>query len=417
MNVNNLKQVWMLDNDKDFKYIEMCNLMEQQEKCRGKSRDYQFIDWKRYFDFYKFNPKGQKYRIKEFYLVVKDKIDNRKGNSGTSEGSRNNYKGVYLEYAIPLLLQCLSNYKENYSILTTTNQLAERIHIVNHNYSTANNNRNKYNQYMYEFNKFTNYTAKRDVFDSLYEIIKPIIVGALNNLEKNNNINYHQTYIIYYVEIVEETVIHDMRESNIEESAIIREIEEQTLLSMGIENVIALQHNNKLRNDYYKKVEKLVKEQIEMEFYCTGYKINVIDEVKGLDNIKELQLHMNETVLSKAINKITKKKNKILTSENKFFKGSIKGSRTKVVLEKWDKDRLNVNYMIEAEEMVKSLVVRNYRDIGADIEQTKVKRYIKYEDVDFNVMTQNDIRELAKNAIDEETREIMEVYFIKDLPF
>ena len=74
-------------------YKKLCILLDEEPKT-GKSRQLQLRDWERYFRYSKV---GNKFVIKEIYLEPKEKIDNRKGNSGTSEGSRNN-NDIYGQY-------------------------------------------------------------------------------------------------------------------------------------------------------------------------------------------------------------------------------------------------------------------------------------------------------------------------------
>lgn len=323
---------------------------------------------------WKWHKEGRKIIVDEVYPEIREKIDNR----GKSEGSRGNNEGIYAKYSTPLLFEYLKNYKTNNgaTLYCTTNQLAERIGAINCNYTTANNNREKYNQYMYNKNKFMNYTAKKDIFDALHEIIKPCIVGTLEKLQENKHIIYWQTYLIFYKDEEEgKKTITDVRISKDEETSIIRDIEVKVLESMGLENTKALQYNNKLQKEYYGKVNELVKLEIEMEFYCTGYKIIILFEevIEENKNIPELKTKLNNIIFERAMKKINRKKDKVekeldgyLGLPNPFWK-------------KWDKDRLNGKYILEAEEMIKSLVKISYRDIRDVILHTKDSKNAKNE--------------------------------------
>lgn len=336
-----------------YKYKNLCEVLEIEEKHNTCSKNSQLKELSTIMDITK---EKTFYTISEIYEVALDKIDDRKGHSGKSEGSRNNYEGIYLQYSTAIMLNTLNVYKETYGNIMygTANQLALRIGIVNNNYAIANSNRDKFSNYTYKVNRLSNFTSRRDCFDALSEIVKPCIVSTLNKLQNNGDIDYLQTILIYNG--------NDCRVATDKEISIINKVEDDVLLFMEIENKQVLRHNNKIQKNYYDEVNNRVKKLINLSYFCTGFKIIIFGKNEEIIDITETKALLNKIILERATKKLKKKTLKI----KQLFKKPLGFTDCP----KWDKDRLNIDYMIEAEETLYMLVGLKYKDISKAIKET-----------------------------------------------
>lgn len=341
-----------IELNRSYKYKELCEIFGEQKKS-GKGKILQFEKWKRYFNIE--NGEKATFIITEIYETPKEKIDNR----GKSEGSRGNNEGISIKYSIPLMLDyfqcCLKN---NQSIIyTTSDNLAKVIGIINDNYFKEKNDRKKYGEYINDESKTWNYTTYCDVLNSLSEIVRQTILGTLEKLQKNEYINYVQTYLISYKMEDDSKEELKIRIATNEEIKIIYEVEEEVLAEMGLDNTIRLQSNSKLKNKYYKKTSEMSRKKIEeelrekIEWYYVGFEIKILDkDTEEIENMKELKTKLNDSITERALGKINNKKYNA-EKELKNFKGF-----GKPILKKWYQDRLKDNYIAEAEEMIKYLV-------------------------------------------------------------
>lgn len=89
-----------------YKYPKVCEIFEQK-KNGGKAKALQIKDWERYFTI----EKGEKatFIFKDVLEEPIVKVDGR----GKSEGSRNNYDGIYTKYSAIILLDYLNTYKQS----------------------------------------------------------------------------------------------------------------------------------------------------------------------------------------------------------------------------------------------------------------------------------------------------------------
>ena len=89
MDVKRLKEEWLKNKEREFKYKELLSILKEEHKSSGRSRNYQLQDWKRYFNFYKPNQKGHKFIITEIYTTPLPKTDGRI-NNGKNPNSHHN---------------------------------------------------------------------------------------------------------------------------------------------------------------------------------------------------------------------------------------------------------------------------------------------------------------------------------------
>jgi len=399
-----------LELNKEYKNKnEVCKLLGIEKAKGGRNIKYQDIEIARYIKLEKST--GHKLIVTEIYTEIKDKIDNR----GKSEGSRNN-NSIYTENSSTLLLEHLNKLrKQKNSIIlyATTKQLAHGIGLINNNYATATYDKEKFRNFMFNKNRFANYMARKDVFDVLYSIVKPVIVNALEKLQKDKYIKYTQGYLIYFKHITGNKSI-DVRKSNTEENRIIKNIQVKVLKELGIEDAKSLRNNNKLQDKYYKKVEELVKEKIEMQYFVTGFEITMlIERIKDDTNIKEIKKILNDIIFERATIKIRKKIN--------ISKDLMKGF-SKIKLNRWDKERTDCTYLFESEEILRSLVKLDYQDISNLIKETPLRKYKKHiveKGIDFSELSQAEIKNIYDSAQDQATKDGISWYIDDNanLPF
>lgn len=339
MNIENLKNEWLKDNNKEFKYKEMCSLLAEEEKKSGKSRNYQFKDWKRYFDFYKPNPKGQKIIITEFYKQVVEKIDNRGKNKNSHKHSTSSYEE--LEY---ILLDCINKYKKC-TIYVTNNILATQT-ITNNNYYFAMKNQKYFNVYMKKLDKLSNNTITKDLFSNISTSCKGIIQTSLEKLHKKYGLKYDYNYIL--IERVEDegNIIDETRSATTEEIKTIDITTKNYISKFNTKNskkIKKLNDVNYLKQELYREFydgldievfESLHKhDSTEIKMYFKGYIIEPLENIAEILNdidIKQLKEKLNKKFIENSTNNIIRqiqRKEKIINEyiEDKIEKGNVWG--------------------------------------------------------------------------------------------
>lgn len=329
MNIIKLQNDWEQDVDKHYKYKELCILLGEEEKSRGKSRDYQLQDWKRYFDFYKPNPKGQKYIITEIYDTPKEKADNR----GKNENSHHNQsEGEFT----PILQKLLKSYlryaytqqDDRHVLYTTNNQLGKILGFFNTDYQFAISNKINLINVMkvMSYQKIYNHRSIYD-FIEFSENYKNHIRYQLQKLEKEGKIEFCYDYIITFVDKTEYTITEEgmkiykseCRVPYPDEMAAIEQIQIDILEELKVDNFLQLKYKN-LLNKYYRMFDERVVKEIE---YCDscfkGYKIKMLDNFIEDDKRDllptqkmELQNKINGLFCNSIMNQGERKKNKFL---------------------------------------------------------------------------------------------------------
>lgn len=340
-------------------YKDLCKQLDEITKA-GKSKQLQLKEWKRYFGFHK---NGNKFIINEIYSEPKEKIDNRKGNSGTSQGSRNN-NDIYGQYIDKVLLDYFADCEK--SVLdTTTNQLSFHGGLINCNYSLASRNKDKYYNYTdKEMNSVINKVALWDFFGIIKTAIKKIIRSSLNRLASEGYINFEEAYMLSYN--YQSRIASDVEES------IIRKIENSVLEDMQVTRN-KLQYNDKLRNEYYSDVEKLVIQEIEyVDKFYIGYKIIILKRTKD-ESLKENKAKVNELFRERTKEKLAK-----IPIKTKEKVGGYIG-KPNPFWGKYTCERLNFNYLIYADYLIKSLLNLDFKVIKEEIIRQKAVSNKKIE--------------------------------------
>ena len=342
-------------------YKELCKVLEVKIKV-GKSKQLQLKEFERYFRYHR---EGNKFVIDEILITPEDKVDNRKGHSGTSEGSRNNNE-VYGTHIDKILLNYFSE-SDKSIIYTTTNQLSWIVGLINSNYSVASSHKDKYYSYSYEImNGVVNKVAMWDLFGIIKTSIKSIIRSSLKRLSDSDNkyIDYEESHMIFYN--------HATRIASKEEEKIIRNIENSVLEKNQVTRK-KLQYNDKLMNEYYDEVEELVKKEIDhVDKIFIGYKIHILKSIEQ-QNVLDDRNYLNKIFMER-----TNEKMKNITIRTKEKAGNYIGQPnpfwSKFVLE-----RLNFNYMIYTEYVIESLMNINFKNIKEIIINYKAKTHKKME--------------------------------------
>lgn len=372
-------------------YKKICELLDEETKT-GKSKQLQLKDWARYF---KYSKDGIKFIVNEIYLEPKVKINNRKGNSGTSDGSRNN-NDIYGMYIDQILSDHFANC-EGAILYTTTNQLSFVAGLINWNYSLASSYKDKYYSYSYnEMDGAINKVAMWDFFGIVKTSIKSIIRSSLKRQANKGFIDYEEAHMLAYN--------YKTRAATEEEEELIRNIENSVLEEMQMTKR-QLQFNDRLRNKYYEDVEKLVEQEIEyVDKVYVGYKINIKVKIESQNIGEENRAKINELFKERTKEKLAKIP--IKTKENV---GGYLGKPNPF----WGKfivERLNFNYLIYVDYLIKSLLSSDFKDIREAMVKQKIVSPKKIE-------RKQMVKQLIDNEEDDEMKDVLKDLYKEDLEF
>jgi len=372
---------------KKYKYKSFCDILDIEVKKGTCSKNAQLKYLKQYLDILK---EKTLYSVLAIYAEPIPKIDgrkvkgeneNRKGHSGTSEGSRNN-NNPYGKYIDPILTNYF-NKSESKTIFTTTNMLAQEIGLVNRNYSYVTSNKKRYYQYSWnEVNGNSNYTCMWDTMGAIKGVLRGTIRSSLERLTNSNLITYQESYMFSYN--------YKVRIATNSEIETIEKYEKQVLEKLETTKK-TMQFNDKLRDKYYSEVERLVKEKIKyIDKMFIGYKIRVIVDEGKLLSENELNEHIKDLnyVFRQRINESVIRRNKKEIKEHCTWMGQMKPN-----IEKWIKDRINSNYIYYAEYIIETLIKLDYKYIVP-----KIKKEITKEDIENGIVSWMDLPDYNGNV-------------------
>lgn len=349
-----------LELNKPYKYLALCKIFGEEKKT-GKSKQLQILNWKRFCNIIE----GEKatFVITEVYPEPKEKVDNR----GKSDGSRNNYKGIYAEYLDTLLLQYLQNeelkLKDTCKIYTTNNKIAENTGIVNCNYRTAFSSQARfYNTVKEDFKINTNVYCMKDVFRITKTKIREIIKASLDRLQTSKKLEYEVCYFIYRPYTI--TIPNEM------ELEIINKVETETMQEMSIEHKRKIDNSEKLTKEFNTKVlEKVQKELDYVEAIFKGYSIVLYKDfdIESDSEIMELKKRLNELVIVSLKEKPQQIQEKTIKNEKleNWF-----GARSPF-WKPWVFDRLSKKYICHCYNLIDILVNLQAEDITEKIKKCK----------------------------------------------
>lgn len=189
-----MNNLWIQLN-KYYKYKELCEIFGVKP-ATGNTKIKQIKEWERYGKLVK----GEKatFMFVELYDVPKDKVDNRKGNSGKSEGSRGN-RSLYAEYIDKLILNMVI--ENNYCLEASTGDI-----FIENPYSNISLDllTEDYNNISFDRNELNSINAKiihelpewiiNSYMDKIYLKLNTIIRSSLDRLQKQEYVNYTEDW-------------------------------------------------------------------------------------------------------------------------------------------------------------------------------------------------------------------------------
>lgn len=339
---------------------QLCEAIGIEYKDSTNSRRSQEKEFDRRFNWHR---EKRKIVIDEIYSEVREKIENR----GKSEGSRNNYKGIYVEYIDILLLQYLQQeelkLKNTCKIYTTNNKIAENTGIVNWNYRIAFNNREKfYNTVKKDFNIKKNTYCMFDVFDMIKTKIREIVKSSLDRLQKQEKLEYESYYFIY--------IPYTARIPHEDELQAINNAEEETMKEMGVETRRQIDNNYKLYKEFNQIVLKKVQEEFDyIESIFKGYEISLWEDfpLKSDTEMEKLKEELNALVINSLKDKPSKYQEKAQIDEQV---GNWVGARC-ASWKPWNFDRLSTKYIEHCYSFINILCSLNEKNITEKIKRSQ----------------------------------------------
>lgn len=299
---NNLEIELMAGEYKNYRLI--CSAMKWKIQS-GKAKQLQLKELERYCEYHK---KGNSFIVDKVFETPIPKVDNRKGNSGKSEGSRGNNTGIYIENVEKILLNHFSYvYSKNYGdpYYSNNNELGKVCGFINSNFKVANVNRGAYTEIAKE-KGVVNELACKHILDLTKDSFKGVIERTLSKLQKQG----YLSYTIGYTIISSDTNVREYcRMANKKELEIIEETERDILDTLEIKekkHIFASEKNKKL---YYKLFNKLIVERLDdCSKVFKGYEIIVDEKIKSSKKkeIDILKANINELFRNRTMDKIHK---------------------------------------------------------------------------------------------------------------
>ena len=372
-------QIEKLEVGKTFKYKELCALLEVEEKKAGKSRDYQFKEWRRFFEFDKV---GQKYTITKIHSKPLEKIDNR--------GGRNQAK--YIKNIELLILDLLAQ-DTNGEVFLSKNKLLRSLNMINDNYVFCKRRVPKLSKFM-EIEQIT----VEEWYDSTDGMLKRNLEKALDNLRnqslviwsnamticqivtpnKNNSNITKETHLDEFDEEIIEYKIganHFLyREATKDEKQFILHTEREIMKKLNCENKQEIIKNG-LWEQFNKQVEQIILSEFKIAFYYDSYKIlfnedHILEKHESLNLLlknnvrKEEQRLLNDGIVERLGNNVNSKQDRALQKVNdKEFNKLSEKKKNKLLL------RTEDNYLDNNRKLINTLI-----DDESDIITYKVKK-------------------------------------------
>lgn len=360
MNINNLE----IKEYKNYKVV--CNVLEEKIKS-GKSKRLQLKEWQRYFAWER---EGHKLRVTKIYSTPLPKVDGRKtGNTGKNPNSHNNQNGIYAKYIditlVKFLIRVQENLGKNENMYFTTSVLAEYSHMTNMNYTTAKNNRIRFYNYLHKKNNKMNVTETKDVIISVEDTIRSVVNSALDRLQRKGIISYTKGYIIVEKEGEWKTNTRMATEEEVED---IKTWENELLEKLKTTKGKLRFNYIKMSKFYFALDNKIKIKYPNISKIFQGNEIKLLKQIEISDvkynNAKD---KLNKIVIEETMKKIERKKNK--TVEEKSGHIGLENP----MWEKWILDRLNDDYVSNAQYALDWIVKTGIGDIREDIKNTEVE--------------------------------------------
>lgn len=384
MNIKNLEV------NKGYKYKELCAVLGEDEKGRGNSRNLQFRNWQRYFEWER---QGHKYIVQEIYDNPKPKVDGRK-NNGRSKVSQSNNK-IYQKYIesliLDLLVQQYQNKNTTRKIYMSRDRLLKALSMVNDNYTYC-----KFNKEQLAAYAEIRTDNAREFFDLTNTNLLSAVERALKSLDNKFLVKWDLVTTVVINEGVE--VIDDEgnpirlkenhRTATDAERSIILQTESEIAEEMGydtkqiiyltgqyekfvesvcnrINNELELEEEEKLLT-YYKSYDIIFHENITKE----KEKIDkFLMEYEERENVKiTLNGIISKKLLTNAKRRHEKSKEEVSSS---FIFGQPKSDDYESIR---NLRRASVDYVQDNETIIDTVINKKTRDITHDIKQVWIKQ-------------------------------------------
>lgn len=283
-------------------YKKMCELLGEEIKT-GESKKSQEKKWKRYFDYEK---------EKQKYIIVKIYDEPLPPTDGRVLGNNNEY----VEHIKFILLNYLSK-QEGYTAKITLKKLFLLLGMINHNYMKADNSELIVNNDCiteYQINHF---------YQRTYQKLRETIFSSLKNLKNRCLILYEEiTMININIKINEYEIKNIDREATDKEKELILKVHKEVLEDMGLESMI-LVHLKFKQNEFYNRVNSLIRERYNINYSYTDIKI-----IYNYENIVEAkeqaELQMQKRMLNdKFINSVNKQAERILDKNKQKYEEEV----------------------------------------------------------------------------------------------
>jgi len=269
-------------------YKTVCSLLNQ-EPTTSNSKKAQHKEWKCYFDHEK---AGQKYIITEIYSTPLSKQDKRSlGNTS-----------IYVQHIELLLLNYISK-QPGYTTTLTLKRLFLLMGMINTNYIEEDREELKLqndNITDYQINHF---------YQRTYQKLRKILFDTMRNLKNRCLIDYEEVIMINIIEPDINEINHtNIRPATDEEKKNILAIKKIVLNEMKIDS-ITLVHLKFKHNEFYGKVNQLLKEEYNINYVYTDIKILFTKE-HIIQALQQAELNMQKLILNdkviKAVNEQAK---------------------------------------------------------------------------------------------------------------
>jgi len=279
-------------------YKIMCNLLNQEQK-QGKSKILQLKEWSRYIHIEK---DKQKFIVMDIYDKPLEKEDKRVlGNNS-----------IYVQHIELLLLSYLSKQK-GYTAKLTLKKYLLLLGMVNRKYIEENT------KMMKEYNDSITTFQINHFYQRTYQKLREILFSSLNNLKNRRLIDYEELTIISIREPIDDMMETVERIANDTEKNIIRDIEKEVLINMGIES-LSLVHLKFKTKEFYNKVNLLLRERYNI--YYTYKEIKILFTKKYIDQALQQaeliteKIMLNDKIVTAINDQAEKKKEKSIENYN-----------------------------------------------------------------------------------------------------
>lgn len=345
MKLENLEVGMVLKN-----YPHLCKLLEIDVKG-GEAKNKQMKWLEKHFSYEK---EGYSFIITK---ILKDKVQPTEDRRGTNPNSHNNQNGAYGKYIRLLILNMLSQNKDN-MILSGKNLILENLNMINHNYRYGSYNRKKLANYLGMDIKFIH-----EFYDTNTRKLKDSVKTTLNRLMNNEKLIFWNN-----VKMIGKNGAH--REATNEEVKFIINCEKGVLKDMGTNTMKYIYASDKL-DEFYIRVKRKWKEGDNIDFAYNAYKIIFADAVYeqnkqleyklGTEELNEHKSELNATVFNNLGKSIVNRRN--ITVDDLTDIQKISPPEQVFPDSKYKQVLLDEDYVSESKRLLNISIIDSYENI------------------------------------------------------